>query len=216
MSTKFYTRQEEIANSVTHGAGIVLGIIAGYILLLAAVQSGNGWATGSVLVYLGGMLFSYITSTCYHACTVENRKALWRKFDHSAIYMHIAGTYAPFTLLVLRDAGAWGWSLFTFNWLAAFTGLYMSFRRLKKHSHIETICFVLMGCSILVAIQPMVRILNEAGLIQALYWLAAGGASYIMGALFYSWTKRPYMHTVFHVFVLLGSICHIYAIYLIL
>lgn len=73
-----------------------------------------------------------------------------------------------------------------------------------------------MGCSILVAIQPMVRILNEAGLIQALYWLAAGGASYIMGALFYSWTKRPYMHTVFHVFVLLGSICHIYAIYLIL
>ncbi|NDW10524.1 hemolysin III family protein [Dysgonomonas sp. 520] len=213
---KFYTREEEIANTYSHAVGIVLGIAAGCILLNVAIGSGNTWAVVSVGIYLFGMLASYVSSTCYHGCTHQKRKELLRKFDHSAIYFHIAGTYAPFTLIVLREVGMWGWSLFAFTWLAAIIGLIVSFRKLKKHSNLETVCFVIMGCSILVAIKPLSDVLSLSGQMNALYWLLAGGVSYIVGALFYSWTKKKYMHTVFHLFVLGGSVCHIIAIYLIL
>ena len=217
MSTaKYYTRGEEIANTVSHGLGILMGIAAGFVLLSAAINSGNNWAIGSVIGYLFGMLASYITSTCYHGCTHEKRKSLLRKFDHSAIYLHIAGTYVPFTLIVLRNESAWGWSLFAFICIAAITGLVMSFTNLKKHSNLETVCFVLMGGAILVAFKPLYDVLSQTGQIDALYWLIAGGVSYVIGALFYSWTKKKYMHTVFHVFVLMGSLCHIIAIYTIL
>lgn len=216
MRTRTYTKSEEIANVISHGAGILLGIAAGYILLSISIKSGDGWAVGSVIAYLFGMLASYITSTCYHACTHENRKKQWRKCDHAAIYLHIAGTYIPFILLVLRNEGAWGWGLFLFICAAAITGLILSFTKLKAHSNLETICFVLMGCAILVAIKPLYDILSETGRLEALYWLIAGGAAYITGALFYSWTRKRYMHTVFHLFVLAGSICHILAIYTIL
>ncbi|MCD7937831.1 MAG: hemolysin III family protein [Tannerellaceae bacterium] len=212
----FYTKREEQANTLTHAAGIGLGIAGGWVLLNAAREHESGWALWSVLMYLFGMLFSYIASTCYHGCIEGDRKQLLRKLDHSAIYMHISGTYAPFTLLVLRDVGIWGWTLFIFNWLAAFTGLYMSFRKLQKHSHLETICFVLLGCSIFVAFGPLIRTLEAGGQLRALHWLIAGGAAYIMGALFYSLTRLRYMHTVFHLFVLAGSFCHMTAIYLIL
>ncbi|MCC8132644.1 MAG: hemolysin III family protein [Tannerellaceae bacterium] len=215
-SSKFYTREEERANVLSHALGLAIGITGSYFLLSFAIRSGSTWAMASVTLYLAGMLFSYFTSTCYHACTREKRRETWRKLDHSAIYMHIAGTYAPFTLLVLRDVSGWGWSLFAVNTLAAITGTILSFRKLKDHSHLETICFIGMGCSILTAFRPLVGQLSLAGQIASLYWLVAGGISYIIGALFYSWKNRRYMHTVFHVFVVLGSICHMWAIYLIL
>lgn len=211
-----YTEKEELANTLSHAIGVLIGIVAGYILLDVAIKSADAWAIGSVAVYLFGMLFSYLTSTFYHGCKNPDRKAILRKFDHSAIYFHIAGTYTPFTLVVLRNVGLWGWSLFTFIWLAALCGTIMSFRKLKTHSHLETICFVVMGCSILIAFKPLVETLSLTGRTDALYWLIAGGVSYIVGALFYSWTKKRYMHTVFHLFVLGGSICHIIAIYTIL
>ena len=216
MRSRYYTKTEEIANTISHALGIILGIAGGYVLLAMAVKSGSNWAIGSVAAYLFGMLASYITSTCYHGCTNEKRKKLLRKFDHAAIYLHIAGTYIPFTLIVLRNEGAWGWSLFAFICLAAIAGLIVSFVKLKDHSNLETICFVLMGCAILVAFKPLYEVLSDTGRIAALYWLIAGGISYITGALFYSWTKRKYMHTVFHLFVLGGSVCHMIAIYLIL
>ncbi|MFV0536227.1 MAG: PAQR family membrane homeostasis protein TrhA [Dysgonomonas sp.] len=216
MRSKYYTKTEEVANTISHALGIILGIVGGYILLVMAIKSESNWAIGSVTAYLFGMLASYITSTCYHGCTHEKRKELLRKFDHSAIYLHIAGTYIPFTLIVLRNEGAWGWALFAFICLAAIAGLIVSFINLKDHSNLETICFVLMGCAILVAFKPLFDVLSAMGQIDSLYWLIAGGVSYITGALFYSWTKRRYMHTIFHLFVLGGSICHIIAIYLIL
>lgn len=216
MSTKFYTPQEEIANTISHAAGILLGIVGGYILLSMAINSGDGWAIGSIIAYLFGMLASYVTSTCYHGCKHEGRKKFLRKCDHSAIYLHIAGTYVPFTLLVLRNEGAWGWSLFAFICLSAIAGLILSFTNLKEHSNLETVCFVLMGAAILVAFKPLADALSATDGIHALYWLIAGGVSYIVGALFYSWTKKKYMHTVFHLFVLGGSVCHIMAIYIVL
>ncbi|MDR1090558.1 MAG: hemolysin III family protein [Prevotella sp.] len=216
MRSGYYTKTEEAANTISHAMGIILGIVGGYILLVMSIKSESSWAVGSVAAYLSGMLASYVTSTCYHGCTHEKRKELLRKFDHSAIYLHIAGTYIPFTLIVLRNEGVWGWSLFTFICLAAIAGLITSFTNLKRHSNPETICFVIMGCSILVAFKPLYEVLSARGQTEALYWLIAGGISYIAGALFYSWTKKKYMHTIFHLFVLGGSICHIIAIYLIL
>ena len=216
MRTRTYTEKEEIANTVSHGLGILLGFVAGYTLLSTAIRNDNMWAIGSITAYLFGMLASYIASTCYHACLHEKRKEKWRKSDHAAIYLHIAGTYIPFTLLVLRNEGAWGWGLFAFICASAITGLILSFTRLKAHSNLETVCFILMGCAILVAFKPLYEALSRNGHIESLYWLIAGGVSYIVGALFYSWTKRKYMHTVFHLFVLAGSICHIIAIYTLL
>lgn len=212
----FYTVKEELANTISHSLGILLGVFAGYLLIGAALNNESSWALWSVIIYLFGMIASYVTSTIYHASVHPLRKKLFRKFDHAAIYFHIAGTYTPFTLLVLREQSAWGWSLFSFIWLAAVIGLIFSFKKLKKHSSIETVCFVIMGCSILVAIKPLSDVLSVSGQIKALYWLIAGGVSYIVGALFYSLTKISYMHTVFHLFVLGGSVCHIIAIYLIL
>jgi len=215
-SLRFYTKEEERANVLSHGIGLMLGITGSYYLLSFAFSNGSKWALLSVILYLAGMLLSYFTSTCYHACRHINRREIWRKWDHSAIYMHIAGTYAPFTLLVLRDVGLWGWSLFAINSLAAITGTMLSFRKLKEHSHLETICFIGMGCSILIAFKPLVDTLSLSGRMNSLYWLIAGGVSYIAGAIFYSWKAKKYMHTVFHVFVVIGSICHMIAVYLIL
>lgn len=216
LRSKRYSKKEEQLNTRTHALGIVLGLIAGYLLLKkAAGNSEPEWATVSVAIYLVGMLASYISSTWYHGSLAGRRKERIRKFDHAAIYLHIAGTYTPFTLLVLRECGAWGWSIFAFVWLCAVAGLILSFTRLKEHSNLETICFIGMGCSILVAMKPLFDCLTVMEAVPALWWLLGGGASYILGALFYS-LRKPYMHALFHLFCLGGSIGHIIAIWYIL
>lgn len=214
--SRAYSVKEEKANAISHGLGILLGVAAVYILLNKAYESDSWWSIASVCVYLAGMLSSYISSTWYHACTDSERKSVLRKFDHSAIYLHIAGTLTPFLLILLRGEGVLIWVLFGFIWLAALAGVVLSFRNIKKHSNLKTFCYVLMGCSIFVAFKPLISILSELDKIDSLYWLLAGGTSYIIGTMFYSYTKKEFMHTVFHLFVLGGSICHIIAIYKIL
>ena len=208
-----YTYNEELANTITHALGIVLGLIAGYLLLTKAMQHSGYWAVVSVWVYLFGMMISYVSSTLYHGSHQKSRKQKLQQIDHAAIYLHIAGTYTPFTLVTLRHAGLWGWATFTIVWLTAFIGVKSSFRSHEKHSHLETISYVLMGCVVLIAFKPLVEILQQAGKMDVLYWIITGGISYIIGAVFYSLTQIKYMHTVFHVFVFLGSLCHIIAIY---
>ena len=210
---KHYTKGEEIANATSHASGIVLIIIAGILLMTKAIAGGDTWATGSVPLYLFGALSSYIASTCYHAITNKKRKEMLRKFDHGAIYIHIAGTYSPITLVLLRDAGCWGWGIFCFVWLCAIVGIILSFTNLKEHSNFETACFVAMGACILVAFKPLTDAVIPHGMMDIVWWIIAGGIAYITGALFYSWRKVKYMHSVFHLFCLLGSVCHIMAIY---
>lgn len=208
-----YSHREEMTNSLSHALGIVLGLVAGYFLISKAKASADPWAVPSVLVYLFGMLSSYVTSTYYHYLPVGDRKQLWQKFDHAAIYLHIAGTYTPLTLLCLRHEGYWGWGVFAFVWLFALVGVIASFKKSGKHSYIETVCYVVMGSSILVALKPLIDVLETTGKMPVLWWLLAGGASYFIGAVFYSLAKVKYMHTVFHIFVLGGSICHIMTVW---
>ncbi len=211
-----YRPVEEAWNTWTHGLGILLGAVASVFLFRKAAHGEDGvWAYICISIYLAGMLFSYLSSTLYHGWKPGRTKELLRRFDHSAIYCHIAGTYTPFTLLVLRHEGYWGWGIFSFVWICALVGSMLSFMRLKEHSHLETVCFVSMGGCILVAMKPLLSRLSETGSTAAFWWLLAGGASYILGAVLYS-LRKPYMHALFHLFCLGGSVAHIIAIWLIL
>ncbi len=190
-----------------------MGIIVGVCFLSFAYRHGDGWMQGSLWLYLFGMLGSYIASTAYHACPPQSPwKISLRKWDHAAIYWHIAGSYSPITLVALRDSRYWGWSLFGFVWLFAIVGTALSFRKMKERSYLETACYVLMGLSVLVAFKPLL----DAVSLSTLLWIVAEGVCYITGALFYALSKRRYMHTVFHFFVLPGSVCHIIAVWNIL
>ena len=212
MNRKKYTQGEEIANATTHGLGILLGVAAGIWLLQRALYYSNIWAVSSVSVYIICMLFSYITSTLYHACREGKRKVILRKFDHVAIYFHIAGTYTFFTLTILRNAALWGWFLFSVIWVIALTGSYISFRGKGIGNRIETICYVAMGLVICVAFKPLFDTLYSMNSLDVLWYIIAGGVSYIVGALLYSFKKVPYIHSVFHLFVIGGSIFHVLAI----
>ena len=205
-----YTHKEELWNSWSHAGGIALGVIVGIIFLVMTITSHSSWASVGVALYLFGMLGSYIASTVYHALPLRSKwRERFRRWDHAAIYWHIAGSYSPLTLVALRQEGYWGWSLFTFVWACAIAGTIVSFIRLKEHSNVETICFVGMGLSVLVAFKPLIDTVSTA----AVVWIIAEGVCYITGALFYSLNKRKYMHSVFHFFVLAGSICHIVAVW---
>ena len=205
-----YTHTEELWNSWSHAAGIVLGVAVGIIFIVMAFQGDNPWARLGVCLYLFGMLGSYIASTIYHALPATSKwKEPLRRWDHAAIYWHIAGSYSPLTLTALRLEGYWGWGLFIFVWLCAIAGTTISLIRLKEHSNVETFCFIGMGLSVLVAFKPLIDTVPTAAVI----WIIAEGVCYITGAAFYSLNNKRYMHSVFHFFVLAGSVCHIIAVW---
>lgn len=204
-----YTKAEERTNYISHGAGILLGALVGYFFLRLCIRNGDHWAQWGVTLYLIGMIGSYLTSTLYHAWPSRSSlKERLRQWDHAAIYWHIAGSYSPITLVALREQGFWGWGLFAFVWCCALVGTVMSLRKLKEHSNLETLCFIAMGLVILVAFRPLMAAVD----MKAIAWILAEGAFYITGALFYSLHQKKFMHSVFHFFVLGGSVCHIIAV----
>ena len=153
----FFSHKEELWNSWSHSGGIVLGVVFGTIFLVWCSKERSGWATAGVILYLVGMLFSYITSTVYHALSAHSVwKERLRKWDHAAIYWHIAGSYSPITLIALRNQGAWGWGLFAFVWFCAILGTISSFRKLRDHSNLETLTFIGMGLSVFGRLKPLV------------------------------------------------------------
>ncbi|MGN0190551.1 MAG: hemolysin III family protein [Candidatus Cryptobacteroides sp.] len=207
---------EEKANSLTHLAGTLICLAAGMIFIDESIGAGSAIAVFSFLLYLFGGVSSYLASTIYHAWPLNEprTKAKLRKIDHAAIYWHIAGSYSPITLITMcrGDSPVWGWSIFAFVWLCAIAGSLISFRKMKLHSYFKTVCYVLMGLSILVAFKPFYQ---SAGL-SVLLWVVAEGVCYISGAVFYSIYRRRYMHTVFHLLVIAGDLCHIVALWKVL
>ncbi len=217
-----YTHREELWNSWSHAGGIVIGVVFGIVFLWMSFRGDDPWTRLGVCLYLFGMLGSYVASTVYHALP---RRSKWkehlRRWDHAAIYWHIAGSYSPLTLTALLQQSNhfslfsfhfslnWGWSLFFFVWACAIAGTIVSFIHLKEHSNLETFCFIGMGLSVLVAFKPLLNSVSTT----AVVWIIAEGVSYITGAVFYSFHKKRYMHSVFHFFVLAGSLCHIIAVW---
>ncbi len=216
MPSRKQTREEEFANVLTHGAGMLFGFVAIWALLVKALATNDPWVMGSFAVYGICMTLSYVTSTFYHATTHDHRKQLLRQFDHSAIFLHIAGTYTPFTLVVLRQQGHWGWLLFAIVWTAAIAGIWISFRPIKKKSPLKTICYLLMGWVVIIAFKPLIEVFRQTDHLMVLYWLIAGGLFYSAGTIFFLLDKHKYMHPIWHLFVLGGTICHFIAVYLLI
>lgn len=206
-----YSLPEEIVNTVTHALGLAMACVVCIAFLVMSHGKGTWIVPMSLALYLFGVASSYAASVIYHAIPTAKAgiKARARKFDHAAIYWHIAGSYTPLTLIAMRDGGeeVWGLVIFSFVWLCAMVGTALSFRKMKTQSYLETACYVLMGLTILVAFKPFY---DTCGLTIVL-WVVAEGIAYIVGAVLYSFKKIPYIHSVFHIFVILGDICHMVA-----
>ncbi len=203
-----YTFGEELANSITHGLGVALSIAGLVILVVLSALHGNAWHVVSCAIYGTTMILLYTASTLYHSFQNPNIKRAMRVLDHSSIYLLIAGTYTPFTLVTLH--GPWGWSLFGVVWGLALAGIAFKVYFTGRFPKISTIIYVGMGWIAIIAIKPLIDILPTGGLI----FLFGGGLSYTFGVIFYVWHKLPYHHAVWHLFVLGGTVLHFFAILL--
>ncbi|MDD3956956.1 MAG: hemolysin III family protein [Proteiniphilum sp.] len=212
---KFYTQREERANYLTHGFGVMMSLIATAVLLSRAMAAQDSRALLAYLLFGLGMIACMGSSTLYHYVQAPVLKSKLRHFDHAAIYLLIAASYSPFTLILLHDIPFWGWFIFVLVWLIAFTGIFISFRPLKRNSHLKTASYVLMGLIVLIAFKPLMEVARAQDVIDSVIWLIIGGVFYIAGAVIYATAKREFVHAIFHVFVLLGLASHIYAAYLI-
>jgi hemolysin III len=207
MSDRPQTLREEIANCLTHGAGLVASVAAIPLLVIAATGRRDPWQIVGGAVFGATLVLLYLASTVYHALPASRAKGVLRVLDHSAIYLLIAGTYTPFTLGALR--GPWGWSLLGTIWALALLGIAAKVGLGFRFPRLSTVFYVGMGWLVLVAVVPLVRSVSPAGL----GWLVAGGLCYTGGVPFYATDARvPYGHALWHVFVVAGSVCHFFAV----
>lgn len=205
---KRYSIGEEIANSVSHGAGVILSVVGLIILIKASILYGTTVTLVSSIIYGVTLFMMYLSSTLYHAFTGEKLKALFKTIDHCAIFLLIAGTYTPFTLITLH--GTVGYTLFGVIWLFAIFGVVINIIDVKKYHKLSLVCHLAMGWSVVFTIKPLIENLDRNGLIL----LVLGGLCYTVGMAFYLAKKTPYMHMVWHFFVLFGSVFHFLAIVL--
>ena len=212
---KFYTLREERANYLTHGLALLISITATILLLRKAIIAEDDWALFAYALFGFGMIACMGSSTVYHYVQEPVRKAKLRHFDHASIYLLIAASYSPFTLILLREEQFWGWLLFSLVWLIALVGITLSFRPLRRNSHLKTISYVMMGLIVLIAFRPIIEVAGTNNSMEIVYWIVAGGICYITGAAIYATAKKEFVHAIFHLFVLLGLASHIYAAYLI-
>ncbi len=197
-----YSLSEEIANSVTHGVGAALAVAALAVLVTYAGLFGDAWRVVGFSIYGASLVLLYLFSTLYHAFQNPRVKAVFRVLDHAAIFLLIAGSYTPLTLVTLR--GAWGWTLFGVIWAFAIVGIVTTVAFLNAPRWLTASIYVVMGWLAIVAIKPLVAALPTGGMVL----LAAGGLSYTGGVVFYVWERLPFNHAVWHLFVLGGSACH--------
>jgi hemolysin III len=201
-----YSAAEELLHVATHGLGAVLSVAGLTALLAAAVRSGDPWKVASAAVYGATLFLLYVGSTLYHSARSSSWRKVARTFDHSSIYLLIAGTYTPFTLVTLR--GAWGWALFGVVWGLAAVGIARETLWRSRRKWLSIVLYLAMGWVIVVAAGPLVERLPAGGV----RLLVAGGLAYTVGAAFYGLKRIPYMHAVWHLFVLAGSVLHFLAV----
>src|ERR1041385_375125 len=197
---------EEVANSISHGLGLLLAIVAVPILVLAAIRVGSAHFIIGVSVFGGTMVLLYLASTLYHSLTHEAAKGLFRLFDHTAIFLLIAGTYTPFSLGVLR--GPWGWSLLAAIWALAILGITLKIRKRTRHSPIGIVLYVIMGWLAIVAVKPILMLVPVPGILLIL----AGELAYTGGLAFFASERIRYNHFIWHLFVIAGTTCHFFAV----
>jgi len=203
----FYNPKEEKLNVISHGIGLVLSIVALVLLVVYSSLFGSAWHIVSFSIYGASLILLYSASTFYHYVQSPKLRHKLNIFDHSAIYVLIAGTYTPFTLVVLK--GWVGWTIFGVSWGLAITGIILKLFYTGKYDKISTFAYVLMGWVVIFAIKPLVHNLPFEGLM----WLLGGGISYTVGAVLYSIKRIKFNHAIFHIFVLIGSFCHFMAIF---
>ncbi|MGF1739205.1 PAQR family membrane homeostasis protein TrhA [Photobacterium satsumensis] len=203
-----YSVTEEVANSISHGLGMVFGIIGLVLLLMQAVSAGaDALSITSLSIYGASMILLYLASTLYHAIPYERAKRALKTFDHCAIYLLIAGTYTPFLLITLRTPLAI--TLMAVIWGIALIGIVLKIAFVYRFKRLSLATYLTMGWLSLIAVYPLATSLATGGLVL----LAAGGIVYSVGVVFYVNKRIPYNHAIWHVFVLGGTVCHFLAIY---
>lgn len=201
-----YSSREEVANSISHGLGLLLALVALPVLVLAAIEMGNIRFLVGVSVFGGTMVLLYLASTLYHSISHETAKQIFRVFDHTAIFLLIAGSYTPFSLGVLH--GPWGWSILAIVWTLAIIGITLKIRKRTRHSRISIVLYVIMGWLAVIAVKPIVMLIPVPGILLIL----AGGLAYTGGLAFFAAQRIRYNHFIWHLFVIAGTTCHFFAV----
>lgn len=208
ISNPKYSKKEEKLNVLTHAFGLIMSIVGLPFLLLKSLQYNGFWKPFSIVIFGVSLIVLYAASTFYHASKDSELRRKLNIFDHAAIYFLIAGTYSPFTIIILD--GSLGWLIFSCTWVFAFIGIVLKFFFTGRYDKLSTAMYILMGWQIILAIKPLMNAFS----INGLKFLFAGGIFYTVGALLYSSKKITYNHAIFHVFVLLGSTSHFMCIYI--
>ena len=203
---EYYPKNEERVNIVSHGIGLLLSIVGLVILVVDASLSGSVWHIVSFAIYGASLVVLYLASTLFHAAKNLKTRRKWNVVDHASIFLLIAGTYTPFSLVTLH--GAWGWSIFGVIWGLAIAGIILKLFFTGKYNFLSTLLYIFMGWIIIIAIVPLVHSFPFNGLV----WLFGGGLFYTIGAIIFLIDKLPYNHAIFHFFVLGGSACHYVAV----
>ena len=197
-----YSLGEEIAHATTHGLGLLLSIAGFATLVAAAALRGDAWHVTGAAIFGATLVLLFTASTLYHAITHRGAKRVFQRLDHAAIFLLIAGTYTPFTLVNLR--GAWGWTLLGLVWSLAILGIVLQTAAPQRTRRLSLALYLAMGWMVVIAAEPLVKSVHPDGLAL----LVLGGLIYTLGVVFYAWQRLPYNHAIWHVFVLAGSACH--------
>lgn len=200
------TTAEEVASSITHAAGGLLAAAGLTLMVVLAASAGDARRVAAVSVYGATLVFMYVASTAYHLVRPPRAKRVMRILDHASIYLLIAGTYTPVTLVTMR--GGWGWGLFGVVWGLAAAGVTLKLFFVGRFELLSTVVYVAMGWVVVVALKPLLASLPMPGF----WWLIGGGLAYTAGVAFFVWDRLPFNHAIWHLFVVAGSVCHFFAV----